>query len=251
MKHVTFGHTKIKYDIKRGKRKKTVALVIQPHTTVIVLSPRFLSEDRIRQVIVKRAGWILEQQEKIKKLRTDYPMKEFVSGESFPYLGRQYRLKIARSDSLKNAPCKLIGGRFLIGIDRKSEDKNLSGHVRKKLAEWYRARAEEKIYERICKYAELLGKYPKKIMIRDQQRRWGSCSHTGIIRLNWKIIMAPLSVLDYVIVHELCHLTLRDHSDKFWNKLGSIIPDYKKKRQWLKENSLLLSELLSNQGYEK
>lgn len=251
MGQIIFGHTKIKYEIRRGKRKKTIALLVQPNTSVIVLSPQFLSETKIKQIVLKKAKWIIQKQDKIKKIRADIPKKEFVSGESFPYLGRQYRLKIARSDTLKNAPCKLIGGRFLIEIDRKSEDKNLSGHVREKLAEWYRARAEEKIYERICKYAELLGKYPKKIMIRDQQRRWGSCSHSGIIRFNWKIIMVPLSVLDYIIVHELCHLTIRDHSDKFWNKLGSIIPDYKKKRHWLKENSFLLTELLSYQRYEK
>jgi predicted metal-dependent hydrolase len=245
MGQIIFGHTKIKYEIRRGKRKKTIALLVQPNTSVIVLSPQFLSEVKIKQIVLKKAKWIIQKQDKIKKIRVDIPKKEFVSGESFPYLGRQYRLKITRADTGENAPYKLIGGRFVIEIDRKSEDKNLSGHVRKKLAEWYRARAEEKIYERICKYAELLGKYPKKIMIRDQQRRWGSCSHSGILRYNWKIIMAPLSVLDYVIVHELCHLIFKNHSEKFWNKLGSIVPDYKKKRQWLKENSFLLAELLS------
>jgi hypothetical protein len=238
MKQISFGRTKIKYEIRRGKRKKTVALVVQPNTSVIVLSPYLLSENKIKQVVLKRAGWIIKQQEKIKKLSAGYPLKEFVSGESFPYLGRQYRLKVVRSGNDKNAPCKLIDGRLCIEIDRKLGDKSASKLVREKLLDWYKTKAEEKIKERNRKYAQLIGKRPAKILIRNQEKRWGSCSHSRVVRLNWKIIMAPLSVFDYVLVHELCHLTIKNHSDKFWNKLGSIIHDYKKKRNWLKDNGI-------------
>lgn len=245
MKQISFGRTKIKYEIRRGKRKKTVALVVQSNTSVIVLSPYLLSENKIKQVVLKRAGWIIKQQEQIKKLSAGYPVKEFVSGEAFPYLGRQYRLKVVRTGNDKSAPCKLIGGRLCIEIDRKLGDKAASKLVREKLIEWYLSRAAEKIKERLQGYAKLIGKRPVKLLIRNQRKRWGSCSRLGVLRFNWKVVMAPLSVLDYIIVHELCHLIIKNHSDKFWDKVGSIVLDYKKKRQWLKENSYLITELLS------
>jgi predicted metal-dependent hydrolase len=246
MEEIALGHSKIKYEIRRGKRKKTVALVIQPNASVVVLSPHFLSENKIKQIVLKKAAWIIERREKIRRFTPDNPPKDYVSGESFPYLGRQYRLKILRLDNHENAPCKLIGGRFYIALNKRMEREKASKFIKEKLIVWYRSRAEDKILKRTQEYAKLIGRQPAKILIRDQVKRWGSCSNSGVLRFNWKIIMAPLSVLDYVIVHELCHLIIKNHSEKFWNKLSSIILNYKRKRQWLKENSFLLTELLNN-----
>jgi hypothetical protein len=245
MEHITYGNRKIKFNIKRGRRKKTVALQIQPDSTVVVLSPYFLDKDKINEIVQKRAKWIVQKQEKIKKLNAELTKKEFASGESFPYLGREYRLKILKSKDNKDCPCKLMSGRFYVEIDNKFAGKAASKIAKEKIVEWYIGRANEKISERVQSYDRLIGIIPQQIIIRTQEKRWGSCSHSGVLRFNWKIIMAPISVLDYVIVHELCHLVIKNHSDQFWNKLCSIIPDYKKKRQWLKENSLLLTELLN------
>jgi predicted metal-dependent hydrolase len=98
--------------------------------------------------------------------------------------------------------------------------------------------AEEKIKERVNRFAPLIGKWPVSIKVKNQEKRWGSCSQGGIIRFNWKIVMVPISVMDYVITHELCHLIYPHHSIQFWQKVQSIIPDYEKKRHWLKEFSL-------------
>ncbi len=244
MEHITYGSRKIKFNVKRGRRKKTVALQIQPNSTVVVLSPYFLDKDKIKEIVQKRARWIIQKQEKIKKLNAEMPKKEFVSGESFPYLGREYRLKVIKSKDKKSCPCKLMSGRFFVEINNKFSGRVASKIVKEKLLEWYIERAKEKINERSQRYSSLIGIIPQKIIIRNQEKRWGSCSYSAALRFNWKVIMAPLSVLDYVIVHELCHLLIKNHSDKFWNKLSSIVPDYKKKRQWLRENSYLLTELL-------
>lgn len=246
MEHITYGNRKIKFNIKRGRRKKTVALQIQPNSTVVVLSPYFLDKDKIKEIVRKRARWIIQKQEKIKKLNAEMPQKEFVSGESFPYLGREYRLKVIKSKDEKCCPCKLMSGRFYVEINNKFSDRGASKIVKEKLLEWYIEHAKEKINERVQRYSKLIGIIPQKIIIRNQEKRWGSCSHSGVLRFNWKAIMAPLSVLDYVIVHELCHRIHQNHSPDFWQKVGSVIPDYKKKREWLKENSLLLTELLNN-----
>ena len=137
--------------------------------------------------------------------------------------------------------CRLVNGRFLVEGDGHSDGENGSSSVKRALIEWYLEHAEEKIRERVNRFAPLIGKWPVSIKIKNQEKRWGSCSRSGIIRFNWKIIMAPISVMDYVIVHELCHLIYPHHSSQFWQKVQSIIPDYEKKRHWLKGNGLNLS----------
>ena len=115
--------------------------------------------------------------------------------------------------------------------------------VKRNLIKWYLEHAKEKIGGRVNRFAQQIGKWPANIDVKNQERRWGSCSRTGVIRLNWKIIMAPISVIDYVIVHELCHLIYPHHSTQFWQKVQSIIPDYKRRREWLKRFSLQIDNL--------
>ncbi|HET6514337.1 MAG TPA: SprT family zinc-dependent metalloprotease [Thermodesulfovibrionales bacterium] len=247
MNQITFGNKKISYLIKRGKRGKTVALHIHSDSTVLVLSPQSLEPEKIREIVSKRARWIVQKQEKLKRFNAGI-LKEFVSGESFPYLGRQYRLKILRSDGARGPTCKLVNGRFLIEIDRGIKGKAASRVVSESLLKWYMDHAKEKINERIERYTIPIGKKPLKIIIRDQAKRWASCSHSRIVRFNWKVIMTPISVFDYVVVHELCHLIHADHSAGFWEKVESVIPDYKRKREWLKENSMLLTEMMNTEN---
>jgi predicted metal-dependent hydrolase len=205
--------------------------------TITVSAPQYLDEESIRTIVQKKARWILEKQEQIKRRRDSHPAKEYVSGESFPYLGREYRLKIIRSSLEHKNRCRLVNERLLVEIDGKAEGKEEKTVVKNALMDWYREEAEKKIFERINYYTRLIGKQPKSIKIRSHKRQWGSCSGNGNVRFNWKIIMTPISVLDYVIVHELCHLIYPHHSSQFWQKVQSIIPDYKKKRDLLKEYS--------------
>jgi hypothetical protein len=112
--------------------------------------------------------------------------------------------------------------------------------VGKAIIVWYFEHAENKVKERLDRFALQIGKRPASVEIKNQVRRWGSCSRNGMVRLNWKIIMAPVSVIDYVIVHELCHLVYPQHSSQFWQKVQSIISDYKRRREWLKGNGLII-----------
>ena len=160
------------------------------------------------------------------------------TAQAFSYLGRQYRLKVIRSDSERNKKCKLVGGRFVVTISHHLNGEKAKEHVKKALSDWYFKRAEEKIPERVNIYIKRLGKQPEKIEIKNHKKRWGSCSRNGVVRFNWKIVMAPVTVLDYVLVHELCHLIYPHHSDQFWKKVGAIIPDYDKRRNRLRGYSI-------------
>jgi predicted metal-dependent hydrolase len=106
---------------------------------------------------------------------------------------------------------------------------------------WYRKKAREQINERIKYYQPKVGVQPARITVKEQKKRWGSCSSRGNLNFNWRAVMAPSPVLDYIIVHELCHLKHHNHSREFWNLLASILPDYKNRREWLKKNGVRLN----------
>jgi len=220
-----------------------VAIHVSPNALVTVLVPQYLDEEKIRMIVQKRAHWIIERQEQIKKNKDSNSVKEFVSGESFPYLGKYYRLKVMKSTTDTEEKCRLVGGRLVVEVNAKSDSENDRKAIKAALMDWYLQHAEEKIKERVSRFARLIGKRPNSTKIKNQEKRWGSCSRTGIIRFNWKIIMAPISIMDYVIVHELCHLFYPHHSPQFWQRVQSIIPDYKKRQHWLKENSLQMDSL--------
>jgi predicted metal-dependent hydrolase len=237
MEQIIFGNKKIKFDIKRGRRKKTLGLEVRPDSSVVVLSPYFLDKDKIKTIVLKRASWIVQKQENVRLLNIEQLSREFVSGESFPYLGREYRLKVIRTAG-EDSICKLAGGRLYVEINSKLSGQSAARVVRGRLSEWYLKCATDKINDRVYRYSKLIGRVPKRIIIKDQKKRWGSCSHAGVLRFNWRIIMAPISVLDYVIVHELCHLHDQNHSPEFWQRVSSIIPDYKNRREWLKAGNI-------------
>ena len=238
MHFIQYGKQKINYEIKRGNRKRTVAIHIDPMAAVIVIAPPYLGDEKIRGIVQKRAGWIVDRQRILRKNYLPNPIREFVSGESFPYLGREYRLKVIRSNSGNFGKCELLQGKFRVEVDETLDEEARKKTIKKALLDWYLTHGKEKIGEHADRYSRLIGKRPKSIEIKEQKRHWGSCSRNGVVRFNWKIIMMPVSVIDYLIVHELCHLIYPDHSLPFLEKVQSIIPDYRKKRDWLKQFSL-------------
>ena len=238
MKYIQYGKRKIAFGIERSNRRKTVGIYIHPGRGVVVRCPQFLRFDEISEIVRKRAQWIIEKQKVVKNDSQLSSVKEFVSGESFPYLGRQYRLKVRKTSFEKEERCKLINGRFLVEIDEQLDGKRVKGIVKKALMNWYLGRAYEKIPQRVEIYARQIGTWPERVEIKNYKRQWGSCSHTGVIRFNWKVIMVPVTILDYVVVHELCHLICSNHSAQFWQKVQTVIPDCKNRRDKLREYSI-------------
>jgi len=234
METVCYGNKKITFEIKRGNRKKTAAIHVTPAAAVVIFVPRDLEEERICEIIEKKARWILEKKESMSSRGHFNVTKEFVSGESFLYLGKQYRLKVTKSSSaIKNA-CKLVAGRLQVQIGEALDAELHKEAVKKALMEWYRKHAEEKILECLPHIARQAEIKPKAVEIKNQHKRWGSCSRSGVVRFNWKVVMAPVSVINYVIAHELCHLIQGNHSPQFWQKVQTICPEYNLKRRWLR-----------------
>lgn len=235
---ITFGQKTINFSITRSaRRKKTIALSIEPTGYVLVRAPINTPYPRLTQIVESKAEWIIR---KLSSLDSTPPpaKKEFVSGESFPMLGRHLRFKVLQDSNIKKPVARMHRGRLEVILNTINNNGRSSMEIKDAITKWYRLQAAERIPERTRIYAKKMGIKEPEVFIRDQQKRWGSCNAKGILRFNWRIIMAPMSLIDYVVVHELCHLKYMNHSKSFWKYLGMIMPDYEKRARSLKENGI-------------
>lgn len=236
MPDIQFGNTTIEYRIKRSDDRETLSIAVDPEEGVIVTAPEDVSEEKIKDCVKDRAGWIIEKQEEIKEISKPPLDKEFLSGEKLQYLGRRYRLKLIREEDIENISVSLKKGKFFVNIPENLDGAKRRKVVRNNLLRWYYEHAEDKLKERVGKYKDQVGVEPKSVKVKHQQKRWGSCTKNKDLLYNWRIIMAPMSIVDYVVVHELCHLREKNHTDRFWRMLKSVIPDYEDRKEWLRVN---------------
>jgi predicted metal-dependent hydrolase len=208
-----------------------MSIYIERDGSVSVLAPQKLNDAEVSAIVRSKEYQIYKGLAKWKELNSVRVIREPVKGQSFLYLGRNYRLAFVENSS---PPIVLKNGLFL--VDSKSRRK-----VKERCIEFYRQQGIQKITERIEIYKGKIGLHPKGIRILDLKNRWASCSHTGTLNFHWKTLMAPLSVLDYVIVHEMAHLRHEKHSQAFWNEVDKVIPDYQKRLHWLRENGAILT----------
>jgi len=219
----------IEYAITRSARRKTVSIIIRANNQVDVLAPKLMPSLLINRFVQEKRSWIDKKLQYNHKVRANFQAKVFAEGESFDLLGKSYQLKILETKTtIHIADDKLITPAF-------QADK-----LKKRLTLWYRKQAEQYFQQRSRKIAVDIGVSPASIAVKTYKSRWGSCHHDGRIYFNWRLIMAPIWVIDYVIVHELCHLIHHNHSKCFWQKVEEIMPDYNQAKEWLKINGLTL-----------
>jgi predicted metal-dependent hydrolase len=226
--------SELSYTIQRTERRKTATLQIVDGKLTVVVPSRF-SDKQVSDLVDSRLERIqrtIASQEKILS-RTE---TEFVSGHGFKYLGRTYRLKVYRTGTGQTG---LRNGRLEVWTSKNA--KGTGDEVKQSLIEWYQRRAEEKFQERIGIYEKKIGTFVSFVGLKDMKTKWGSCTSKGKITLNWRLILAPTKIVDYVVVHELCHLVCHDHSRKFWSKVMRVIPDYGQRRLWLKQHGHTLT----------
>ena len=221
---------KFQVDVKRTNRKKTASIKIE-QGVVQVIVPQNLPQKEIDDLLKQKSDWIRKKMIIQQSVPVSKP-KEFVYGESFTYLGRNYRLKVLTGQL---QPVKLKQGYLQVTVPM--EQKSDQALIRKLLQDWYLDRASDKLEQKSIKYSEQMGVQPTKIKVKEYKSRWGSCNSRGEISYNWKIIMTPHRIVDYLVVHELSHLIHHNHSKQYWNQVRSIVPDYQDRRDWLKTNA--------------
>lgn len=249
----------IRYTIRRSARRRTVGITIDTQG-VRVAAPKRMPLEQVIALVNSKARWIADKHTEFRS-RLE-PRKRFVSGEEFLYLGRRVCLQVqselspprlgrGRRKSNASMQPELFDFNFLLTKPRPRAAVALKGNVlhvqadvslrqstkevREILEGWYKTRAEEVIARRVQHYADQLGWRMPKVLIRNQKKRWGSCNAKGELRFNWRLVMLPLSVLDYVVVHEMAHLKVLNHSPRFWALVEQIMPDYRVRHQALHE----------------
>ncbi len=227
---ITWGTTTIRYEIRRSARRATAALTIDPETGLVVTAPKGTSIEKLDAVVRAKARWVVERL----KRRSDRPpaptTKEFVSGETFRYLGRQCRLKLVPS----GVGVSLRGGWLEVSTPKGLALDERRRHVGDAVRRWYVGHARERLPGWTRAWAAKAKLEVERVVVTEQAKRWGSCSG-GVVRVNWRIIQAPRSLVDYVLAHEVTHLAHEEHGPAFWAALGRLLPDYEVRRAGLKE----------------
>ena len=210
-------------EIIRSKRK-TLALIIKPDASLVVRAPLKASEKSIREFIEKNKEWIQKKQAQARSFVLP-TAKRYALGEQFLYLGNLYPLEITAVQK----QALWFDERFKLAS--RAQDRAPLEFER-----WYRARAREILVERVHYFATEYGFKFQGIKINSARTRWGSCSAKGSLNFSWRLILAPMEFVDYVVVHELVHTQVHNHSKRFWSRVEKIMPDYKVRRMWLKKH---------------
>lgn len=222
----------LSYTIQRSAKRRKLTITVERDRSVVVHAPEGTPEEKIREIVESKRQWIYEKTGHAQKYQEPHPPgKELVSGESALYLGRNYRIEIKES-GLSDIQ---FDHKFLIPSAHAAKRKDV-------LRGWYIKRAKEKILPRIKRHARELGVDYAAAKIVDNRYRWGSCTVKNNVNFNWRLIKAPMFVIDYVIVHELAHLLEANHTPRFWNIVRTQAPTMEKAKAWLKENGQILEE---------
>jgi|SRR5215207_5002439 len=223
----------LEYTIVRSPKRRKLTITVERDRTVVVHAPVATSEEKIRQVVETKRQWIFEKTRHVQKYDDlpHSPGKELVNGESALYLGRSYRIEIVATHSNELE----FAQKFFVPA-------NLANRKLEAFQGWYIARAEEKILPRVRHHARQLGVEFAQARIVDNRYRWGSCTVNNNLTFNWRLIKAPMQVIDYVVVHELAHLLEANHTPRFWNIVKAQIANMDQPKQWLKEHGQLLEQ---------
>lgn len=228
---VRFGNRTINFEICRsGQRKKTVSVIVDPDRGVSLKAPVHVDTEALNAIALDKGAWIVQKLENHAQSQYDIAAREFITGESVQYLGRNYILKIADDPLLKNGGFCRLKGKYL---ECYVSDKANEAVALKIVKQWYYDRAADKLKDRVDLFARKMSVQPGDVLIREQKKRWASCDAKGNLRFNWQIIMAPLKLVDYVVAHELAHVRIHNHSPAFWKAVGAVMPDYEDRKEKL------------------
>lgn len=237
LQEIHYGDDSIAFEVVPRPKRRTLGIEVHPNGSVKVLSPMGCSQSMIQQKVRQRAPWISRQLAAFSRYEFSPTPRHYLSGETHRYLGRRYRLRIAVAESATGKSIKLARGEM-----RVSGPQKLS-HVKTKelLKNWYVQRAREifeEVQERLFGAFERRGFIKPKISVREMQSRWGSLSSGQRMTLNARLIEAPKSCIEYVVMHELCHLVHRNHTPEFFRLLSRLMPDWQSRKHKLENASL-------------
>lgn len=220
----------ISYQVVRSRRA-TADIIIERDGRVLVRAPESVPDERIEDLVEAKRYWIYKNLAEWRDINATRVLREYRNGEGFLYLGRSYRLLLVADQA---EPLLLKNGRFCLRRDL--VDEGAVEAAKAAFRDYYIARGIERITQRVNYFAPKVGVVPSEINVRDLGHRWASCSPNGNLAFHWKCMMAPQTIIDYIVVHELCHFHQPDHTDAFWNEVDKVLPSYGERKEWLRKN---------------
>jgi len=240
---LTVGNTEIPYLIRRSDKSQRRRIVVTPGKVEVVI-PAEMDLAAATDFVEKKRRWIFEKwleiEEQARHRERQGPSR-FVTGAKLPYRGRQMRLTVNPSEGCKVEVTYRNG--FILSVPATLAAGERDSAIQAALEAWLKDRMQRDVDAYISHYTVTLGVRPRRVQIKDQKHLWGSCGRDHIINLNWHLIFAPKPVLEYAVIHELCHLRHRDHSATFWQLLGQLLPDYLVRKRWLETHESLISPI--------
>ncbi len=215
---------RLRYHIRASQRRRTMAIQVRPGGEVRVMTPAAVSLSALRRFVMEHFTWIQRKQQELVRPSSANTLHD---GGVVPYLDGALSLRLCLGAGSRSRVIRDNAGLHVHAGD--------GTQVRDLLEGWYRRQARVHFTQRADHFAPLVGRRPASISIRGQRTRWGSCSARGAVSLNWRLLQAPARLLDYVVVHELCHLRHPNHSARFWGEVERVLPDYRAMRRELRD----------------
>ncbi|MBN1959672.1 MAG: M48 family metallopeptidase [Deltaproteobacteria bacterium] len=212
-------------------QRSTTDIIIERDGSVLVRAPEWADDKQIADTVAAKYYWIYQSLAEWRDLNASRVLREYKNGEGFLYLGRAYRLLLVAD---QDEPLMLKGGRFTLRRDLVDQGEIAAAKVA--FRDYYIARGRQRLCQRVEYYAPKVGVSATTVDVRELGNRWASCSSAGALVFHWKCMMAPPTIIDYIVVHELCHFYHRDHTDAFWNEVDKVLPDYHERKEWLRIN---------------
>jgi predicted metal-dependent hydrolase len=220
--------------LRSGKRRKTLCLQVARDGRIVIRAPLFTPQDEIEKFFLNKLDWLRDRLRKRDRLPEERSPRAFREGETFLFMGTAYPLRIEPADSALEGRLFFDSRHFVLGRSDPARGREI-------FTAWYEEQARRHIGERLEEFSRRLELFPRSFRITAARSFWGSCSAADRLAFNWRLIMAPCSVIDYVIVHELQHLAEKNHSPAFWKRVALVIPDYRDRKLWLRKNGSFLN----------
>jgi predicted metal-dependent hydrolase len=216
----------LRLEVRRSERRRAMEITVDRGGELILSAPLSVPDTTLRDFVQRKRMWVYKQLARKEALVREAPRKVFVDGEGLTYLGRSYRLRlVAKSD----AAVKLVGGRFIM-------PKSLARSGSEHLIRWYCQSAKPWMWNKVQANAARMQVIPSGLRVQDLGYRWGSCGKGDLLYFHWKAILLPAQIVEYVIVHEMAHLHERHHTPAFWRRVERAMPDFERRRDWLRLN---------------
>jgi len=227
----TFLDETIEYDI-LYKKRKTMGIYIDIYGQVEVRVPKETQEERIHQLLEEKWDWVQRTTKEMKQRMVGPKKKVYDHGEIFQYLGENYPIEIVQDIDINQDRAAIKGDKLIIYVKQHEDER-----IKQALKRFYYQQCKTLVEKRIRFYQSSFKLKPRSIRISDDKTRWGTCDSKLQLTFNWKLAMAPLDVIDYIVVHEMCHMVHLNHDRSFWRLVGKMLPDYKEREIWLAQSS--------------